>query len=243
MGQRKGYGMTDIIIVSYKDKEDLERCISSVEKYCTDYNLIIEDNNIHNRGFTKAVNDGIQKTTSEFIWLLNSDAIVVNYDTLPELLSMFSYHARVGLVSSMQIDYEDKDRIRYGGSNVCFPAGIHLSGRISMGHHNIPSKQKWVNFASVALRRKMVNEIGLLDPTMYLVYSDSSYCYTARKHGWECWYTPYSKVCHGLKASKGLSEWHQKDMRAFMDKWGITYNEKTNSFQYSALFQKLDMFP
>jgi len=234
--------MTDIIIVSYKDEEHLKKCISSVEMHCTDYNINIEDNNTYNRGFTKAVNDRIQKTNSEFVWLLNSDAIVLDSRTLPELIAMFSYHSKVGIVSSMQIDYKDKDLIRYGGSNICFPAGIHLGGRISMGHCNLPAKQKWVNFASVVLKRKMIDEIGLLDPAMYLIYSDSSYCYTAREHGWECWYTPYSKVVHGLKASKKGSEWHQKDMIAFMTKWGISSDGKGNFFK-SRRFDILDTFP
>jgi GT2 family glycosyltransferase len=238
--------MTDIIIVSYKDGEDLKRCIDSVKTHCTDYNIIVEDNNTDNRGFTKAVNDGIRKGSSEFIWLLNSDAIVRDENTLPALLEQFSYHPCVGLVGSMQLDYDDHDRIRYGGSGVCFPAGVHLGGRLSMGHCRVPAKQTWLNFASVALRRKMVDEVGLLDTSMFLVYSDSSYCYTARQKGWECWYTPHSQVYHGLKASKNGSEWHQKDMKAFMSKWGIVYLGMVDDqprFQYSPEFAKLDKFP
>jgi hypothetical protein len=49
-------------------------------------------------------------------------------------------------------------------------------------------------------------------------------------------------VIHRLNASKGLTEWHKKDMEAFMKKWGITLLPD-GSFHYSDLFSKLDMFP
>jgi GT2 family glycosyltransferase len=233
----------DIIIVSYKDQFDLEKCTASIKEHCTDYNLIIEDNNISNSGFTRAVNIGIKKGSSEWIWLFNSDAVVKDSMTAQALINRFSYGSQVGLVGSMQIDPDNHDLIKFCGSDCCFPAGRHKGGFISMGHGRIPEKQKWLNFASVMIRRSMIEKIGFLDESMFLIYSDSSYCYTARSFGYECWYEPRSQVFHKLKASKGVSEWHQKDMKAFMDKWGITYDEKTNSFRYSPLFQKLDMFP
>ena len=140
----------------------------------------------------------------------------------------------------MQIDHEDRDIIRHGGvSNSGFPAGIHKGGRISMGHCRLPEKSVWINFASVMLRREMIRHIGVLDENMFLLYSDSDYCYWARYRGWEVWYTPDSKVLHRLGgASKNISEWHQKDMRAFMDKWGISSNGIK-----SKLFQKLERYP
>ena len=235
--------MVDIVIVSYKDELELNQCIKSIKEHCVDYNLIIEDNNISNIGFTRAVNVGIKKGSADWVWLLNSDALIKDNMTQQALINRFSYGSQVGLVGSMQIDPYNHDLIKFAGSDCCFPAGRHKGGLLSMGHGRIPEKQKWLNFASVMLRRSMTNKIGLLDESMFLVYSDSSYCYTARSLGYECWYEPCSQVFHKLKASKGGSDWHRKDMEAFMKKWGITYDETSKSFQYSPLFQKLDMFP
>jgi len=241
--------MTDIIIVSYKDQPDLDRCIASIKSTCQDFNLIIEDNNPPNpnRGFTKAVNDGIKKGTAPFIWLVNSDAIILP-GAQQGLLDMFNYHEKVGMAGSMQLDYDDPDLIRCGG---LFPqphlGGRHKGGRVSMGHCRFPEKQTWLNFASVCLRRAMVDKVGLLDESMFLICSDACYCYTCRKAGWECWYTPYSRVLHGLKASKTGSEWHLKDTMAFMDAWGIKY-ELTPGKQLQITnipreYQQLDSFP
>jgi len=233
---------TDIIIVSYKDEPELKICVSSIEKYCTDYKLIIQDNNVNNLGFSAGVNACIKKSNSEWIWLLNSDAIVKNEMTQKALIERFSYSPKVGIVGSMQIDFLNHDLIRHSGTFRAFPSGAHSGGYLSMGHGQIPTKQKWVNFASVMIRRSIIPIVGLLDETMFLLYSDSSYCYSCRFAGLEVWYEPRSQVFHKLKVSKDPTEWHQKDMIAFMKKWGITTDGKGNFF-YSEEFAKLDMFP
>ena len=111
-----------------------------------------------------------------------------------------------------------------------------------MGHCQIPEKQTWVNGASMMFKRSLYDLIGGMDSGMYLLYSDSDYCYEARQAGWEVWYEPTSRVIHRLgKASKGSMEWQKKDMEAFMVKWGIKYIN--NQFIYSKKFQKLDIFP
>lgn len=231
---------TDIIILLYGDRGDLDRCLASVKKHCSNYKLHIIDNNEVNRGFTKGVNMGILAGNAPYVWLLNQDAVVFNDNTQKALIDRFSYGEKVGIVGSMQLDHDDHDLIRYGGSRQAFPNGIHEGGRVSMGHCRVPSKQTWVNFASAMLRRKMIRHIGVLDEALFLICSDSDYSYWARYRGWECWYEPRSQVLHRLGASaKSTREWHRKDTLAFMEKWGI--NRITGV--KSELFQKLDTYP
>lgn len=231
---------TDIVIVSYKDEEDLKRCIASVEEHCHDYNLIIEDNNVDNRGFSKGTNDGIKKGSAPFCWLLNSDAVVLP-GAQEGLLYRFSQGKQIGIVGSMQLDYDNRDLIRHAGTIRAFPAGQHKGGYLSMGHGQVPEKNTWVNFASVMIRREMMDKIGMLDESMFLLYSDSDFCYMARKNGYEVWYEPTSRVLHKLNVSKGVTEWHKKDMERFMNKWGIFPRE--GGFAFSEEFRNLDMFP
>ncbi len=229
---------TDIIILLYGDRKYLDVCVASVEEHCNNYVLHIIDNNEVNRGFTKGVNEGILAGSAPYVWLLNQDAVVLK-GAQQALIDRFSYGEKVGIVGSMQIDHDDPDIIRHGGTIQAFPNGIHKGGRISMGHCRVPEKSTWINFASAMLRREMIQHIGLLDENMFLICSDSDYCYWARYRGWEVWYEPRSQVKHRLEASsKGVSEWHRKDTLAFMNKWGIN-----NLGQKSELFQKLDIYP
>jgi len=230
---------TDIILVLYGDRKDLDRCIASIKKHCKDYKLHIIDNNEVNRGFTKACNEAILAGSAPYVWLLNQDAIVLE-GAQEALIERFSYGEKVGIVGSMQVDYDDRDMIRHGGTQQAFPYGVHKGGRLSMGHCRLPERNTWVNFASAMCRREMIQHIGLMDENMFLLFSDSDYCYWARYRGWEVWYSPKSKVVHRLgQASKGASEWHQRDRDAFMKKWGISHGGAVKS----ELFQKLDKYP
>jgi len=235
---------TDIIVVSYKDQSAMDKCMASVKEHCKDYNLIIEDNNPPNpnRGFTKAVNDGIKKGNAPYIFLLNQDAIIL-YGCIETLIERMENHNKIGIVGPMQLDPNDQNRIAWGGSAQCFPGGIHKGGLLSMGHCQIPEKQKWINGAAMLIRRKMLDEIGLLDENLFLLYSDSDISYVSRRLGWECWFEPRARVLHTLgKASKNSQELAQKDMVAFMKKWGITTDGKGNFF-YSREFALLDTLP
>lgn len=228
---------TDIIILLYGDRADMDRLLASIRNYCSNYKLHIIDNNEVNLGFTAGVNKGILAGNAPYIWLLNQDA-VVQEGAQEALIHRFSYSEKVGIVGSMQLDHDDPDLIRHGGTIQCLP-GVHKGGRLSMGHCRVPEKQTWVNFASAMLRREMVVHIGLLDENMFLICSDSDYCYWARYRGWDVWYIPESKVLHKLGvSSKNTTEWHQKDTLKFMEKWGISHTG-----QKSKLFQRLDMFP
>lgn len=51
---------TDIVIVFYGDRSELETCLESIETHCTAYEIHVVDNNWENVGFTREVNKGIQ---------------------------------------------------------------------------------------------------------------------------------------------------------------------------------------
>ena len=234
---------TDIILALYGDRGDLDRCVASVEKYCTDYELHIIDNNEENKGFTRAMNEGILAGSAPYIWLLNQDAVVME-GAQEALIKRIDSGPKVGIAGSMQLDPDDHDLIRHGGTIRAFPAGAHKGGRVSMGHCRLPEKQTWVNFASVMFSREMVRHIGVLDENMFLLYSDSDYCYWARYRGWDVYFEPESKVIHRLgKGSKSISEWHKKDMDAFMDKWRLEMQPDGKSYTVHRLFEKLDKHP
>lgn len=232
---------TDIITITYGDLKDFDRLKKSIEEHCSDYNLIVWDNNKENIGYTRASNAAMALGSAPYIWHLNQDAVVLE-GAQEALIKRLESHPKSGMAGSMQIDYDNRDLIRHCGTSRAFPGGVHKGGYISMGHGRIPEKQTWVNYASVMLKRALYEDVGPMDESMHLVYSDSDYCYMARSKGWDVWYEPGSRVLHKLNASKKVTEWHEKDMIAFMKKWDIQ-PLSNNTFSCGKEFQRLDKFP
>lgn len=223
---------TDIIIVSYKDRKTLSQCVMSIHDTGIYSPISIIDNNKHNLGFTHAVNKGILRTSGDYIWLLNSDAVVLT-GSLDSLIKRMGSDEHCGIVGSMQLDPDNPDIIRHGGTSQAYPYGVHKGGSLKAGDCRLPEKQTWVNFASVLIRRTMVDLIGLLDENYFMYYSDSDYCYQARSTGWSVWYEPGSKVLHRLNASANPDKsLLNKDKKHFEEKWLTNDN-----------WQKINMLP
>lgn len=215
---------TDIIILSYKDSLLIDRCIMSVLDFCKDFNLIIINNNRTNLGFSRGVNKGLRMSKAPFVWLLNSDAFVC-FDAMNSLLQLLKNQHNAGIVASKQVHPKNPDIITYGGSGQCWPHGIHLGGMVSNLDCSAVSKQIWLNFASVMIKREVIEKVGLLDESMFLIYSDADYSLRCRDAGYDLWYCPHSKVFHTLNCSKD-NPWLEKDRKVFEKKWLIDQPEK-----------------
>jgi len=62
----------------------------------------------------------------------------------------------------------------------------------------------WVAGASMIIRRKVLEEVGVLDDGFYTYFDDIDYCFNARKHGWPTWYVPSSRVIHLVGQTTGV---------------------------------------
>lgn|SRR5574341_2375259 len=217
---------TDVVIPHYGEDSYRQRLVDSLKTEPTG-NIIVIDNNKENRGFTKAVNEGIRKSIAPFVLILNNDAVATE-GALVALERRMDISPRCGIVSSKICELENPDRIVFGGALNVLP-GYHKNGWESAGDLAIPTRENWVTFCSVLIRRDMITEIGLLDENFWLICSDSDYCYTARHRGWEVWYEPASKVLHPEKhgISRVVSETRDAkfmqimgdDQRKFVEKW------------------------
>jgi GT2 family glycosyltransferase len=66
----------------------------------------------------------------------------------------------------------------------------------------------WIPGASMIIRCKTLQDIGLMDEKYFMYYEDSDFCLKAKKHGWSCWYVPTSRVIHLVGQSSQIN--HQQ---------------------------------
>jgi N-acetylglucosaminyl-diphospho-decaprenol L-rhamnosyltransferase len=62
----------------------------------------------------------------------------------------------------------------------------------------------WVSGASMIIRRKVLEDVGVLDDGYYTYFDDIDYCFNARSRGWPTWYVPSSRVVHLVGQTTGV---------------------------------------
>ncbi len=228
------------IIPVYKKPEQVVKCKEAIanlqlpDGILTD--LMLVDNNDVNIGFTKAINQGMREAISngdDLAIALNQDCYL-EPDALVKILEFMDAHPKCAIAGIRQVSSENPDQIIHGGCTQAYPNGRHLSGLISNNECLVDKQMPWVNGACMVVRLSSVIDFGLMDESMFLVGSDSDWCYAARARGFEVWYIAGASCVHeqGVSSS-GDGENIQKlmylDMVAWRNKWVGTdlYRELT----------------
>jgi hypothetical protein len=192
------------IIPHRGDKSLIETCLQALNPWSEWIGLVhVVDDNQAGAGFTHACNQGLLRElcqpTSEHLLLVNNDCVP---DTNPFAPLYDQLRApRVGIASPMNVDYSDRDRIIWGGGLQVNP-GVHKAGSIRLGQWRRASEEAWATFSVVAIKRAVIEQIGLLDHRFHNVCSDADLCFRARAAGWQVWYEPRSRWAHKLGHSQ-----------------------------------------
>ncbi len=220
-----------VVIPHYGEKSLLDRCLASLDAAGVERdNVIVVDSNPPNprRFFTAAVNHGIRialKREAGLIGLVNND-VEVRSGWYEEALRCWAEEDRqtCGIVASRCLQMNRPDFIWCGGSEQCYPTGLHKSGFVSKGDLNERTEEEWASFAAVFLNTWMLREIGLLDKRFRHICSDADYCLRVRECGWKVYYEPKSVVVHAVGSSFSGSDAACykvmcKDIQRFESKW------------------------
>ena len=153
--------------------------------------------NEHNLGFAGTCNVGMRAAWGDILVLLNQDT-VVRPGWLAALVKMFDAE-QVGVVGC-KILYPDGRTVQHAGGWIEWPLGLTYH----YGHHE-PDDGRWdeprpvdfVTGASMALRRSVLDAVGLLDEGFWPGYfEDTDFCVRAGQAGYEVWYTPEAVLVH-----------------------------------------------
>lgn len=241
-----------VIIPHFGEQEKLDRCIDSlvqVHGFDPAY-LYIIDNNEKNRYFTVAVNKGVNQALNdncEYVWVLNNDT-KVDSDYLNASLNRFAKNKKIGVVGGKNLKTEKPDRIFWGGSYNAFPTGQHKAGYVSRNDLELATRETWATFSSVVIKAQTYKDVGGLDNSMRMIFSDSDFCFSAQQHGWQTWYEPEAIILHdtGVSAKGGndiLKKIFREDKKKFYAKWkDITGCEDPEKLQ-KAIFEKTGFTP
>ena len=209
----------NIVIVSYNVRNYLEQCLQSVKQALEgiEGEVFVVDNrsdddsvetvrtnypwvrlivNQENMGFSRANNIAIREASGEYVLLLNPDTIVEK-DTLREVLGFMEEHPKAGGAGVMM---HNADGSLAPESRRALPTPwvsclkmLGFSKRYYMSHlpWDKPGRIEVISGAFCFLRRKALDEVGLLDEDFFMYGEDIDLSYRLLKGGWENWYLPY----------------------------------------------------
>lgn len=160
--------------------------------------------NTCNLGFAKANNKAIRQSRGEYVLLLNPDT-VVGEEVLRECIRFMDAHPKAGGAGVRMLKTDGTDAMEsrrgvptpmtsfYKMVGLCSRFPKHRKfGRYYMGHlpWDTPSQIEITSGAFCMLRRKTLEEVGLLDEDFFMYGEDIDLSYRVIKGGWENWYLP-----------------------------------------------------
>lgn len=162
-----------------------------------------------NIGFARANNIGIRESESEYVLLLNPDTVVAE-NTLREVVKFMDAHSTVGAAGVQMLNADGTKALesRRGrptplvsfykmcGLADLFPRNRKL-GRYYMSwlSWNEPAEIEVVSGAFFFVRRKALNEVGLLDEDFFMYGEDIDLSCRLLDAGWHNCYIP-CKIVH-----------------------------------------------
>lgn len=151
-----------------------------------------------NAGYSAAINAGLGATTAPWVLTLNNDT-TVDPDVLVELLAAArASDPDVGALAAQQ-RFSDRPGVIYSAGITLDRIGVtadRLIGRPLASSETHPVEVFGACGAAAVYRRRMVEDMGLLDETFRFGLEDTDYAWRARMRGWRCLYVPRAVVLH-----------------------------------------------
>ena len=208
-----------VIIVSYNVRDYLDQCLQTVQEAIENIDgteVFVVDNasaddtmtvlpprypqvkfiaSNENLGFARANNLAIRQSTGEYVLLLNPDTTVA-VNTLRNAVDFMDAHPQAG-GAGVRMHNEDGTLAPESRRAIPTPwvSALTMLGftkRYYMSHlpWDEPCRIEVISGAFCMLRRKALDQVGLLDEDFFMYGEDIDLSYRLLKGGYENWYLP-----------------------------------------------------
>ncbi len=166
--------------------------------------------NKSNVGFSRANNLVISQSRSDYILLLNPDTLIIG-DAIEEVLKFMNEHPHVGIAGCKILNKDGTLQLacrrsiptpevafyRLTGLSTLFPKSQTMA-KYNLTYES-PDKIQEVDAVSGAflmIRRKVIEDIGLLDEQFFMYGEELDWCLRAKRAGWTVMYYPAAQIVH-----------------------------------------------
>ncbi len=160
-----------------------------------------------NVGFSRANNLGIHNSRGEFVVLLNSDTALIE-PIWDAMIDFMRQQTELGVIGCREVDGDGNFQLSCGHfpnfQNEIIRKIMHY--RLSINDHKVRdyldgkfsnlSVVDWVSGSCMMIRRKALEDVGLLDEQFFMYFEDIDFCRRVRDKGWGVRYFPGATICH-----------------------------------------------
>ncbi len=211
-----------VIIVSYNVCQLLDECLQSVERALdgVEGDIFVVDNrstdhtvetlrpkypkvhfiaNPKNVGFARANNQAIRRSDAEYVLLLNPDTVVYE-PTIKGCLDFMDAHPEAGGAGVRMLTREGQaapeSRRAVPTPWVSMLKMLGFTRRYYMSHlpWDQPGRIEVVSGAYCLLRRRALDQVGLLDEDFFMYGEDIDLSFRLLKGGWQNWFLPFDII-------------------------------------------------
>jgi GT2 family glycosyltransferase len=246
-----------VIIVSWNAKAFLLECLASVLAQDVDaaIEIIVVDNastdgspdavaaafptvkvirNTANYGFARANNIGIRASTGDYLFLINSDVVVLAH-CFRRMVRYLDGHPEIGMLgpritgadgevqrSCMGYPSLWNTLTRALALDIVFPGSKLVGGQLlTFWRHDQTRAVEVINGCFWAVTRRALNQVGLLDER-YLIYGeDIDWCRRFNQRGWKVVFYPEAAAIHygGASSANAPTRFYVEMQRATCQYW------------------------
>lgn len=230
-----------IVVDNGSDKNNLK---DSLSKYKQVFYYYLEEN----IGFGRANNFGYDKSSGDFIFLLNSDAYLIELDSLVKMKNYLESNDDVGITGANLLTPNLKANTSYGNflsvKKILHDFGIKKSSKsyyqsklISFKVCDVtkPTAVDYVSGAAMMIKKSVILKLGLFNPKYFMYFEDQDLCFRFLKNGYKTVILPEVKIIHigGRSVVKSSNENPKLQYQVSYSKY-LFLNNVTNKFM--ALF-------
>ena len=168
-----------------------------------------------NLGFSRGNNLALEQARGEYLLLLNSDTRV-ECGALGALVAFMAGQPRIGAAGPMLLNTDGSLQLSCGIAPSLRTEIVHKLllhrlfpfFKLAGWDHRSARAVGWVSGACLLIRRQALEEVGPLDPAIYMCCEDLEWCMRLARKDWQIFYYPFSRVVHleGQSIRKNLGQ-------------------------------------
>lgn len=234
-----------VIILNYNGKRFLETCLKSLlNSTYKNFEIVIVDNGSKdgsveylkknfsnnerikiipldkNYGFAEGNNIGYRYThpNSEFIFFLNNDT-EVEEDCLDKIMKKMMQDPSIGAAQPKIRSMREKEKIDAVGGLVDYYGRTWHRGfnEYDRGQYDSISETFYAQGAAIVVRRKVIEEVGLFEPSYFIYYEETDLCWRIWLAGYRVVVIPEAVVYHYGGGTMGPSATYQEKYFKFFN--------------------------